>query len=100
MSTHPRSATGQRFTPFDAEGATLIEGLPGHGLVASIAVDRITEQLGLDFHAVIRSDASPQVTSFDDGLVQDTVRLYAGDDPPVMTLQSATSPSPPRPPRR
>lgn len=88
MSSDPQSATCQRFTAFDADGATLIEGLPGHGLVASIAVDRITDQLGLDYHGVIRSEAFPQVASFDEGLVQDTIRLYAGDDPPVMTLQS------------
>lgn len=88
MSTETPSATCQRFTTFDAKAPTLIEGLPGHGLVASIAVDRITDQLGLEHHGIIRSDAFPQVTSFDDGLVQDTVRIYAGGDPPVMTLKS------------
>lgn len=88
MTNDTTSASCQRFTPFDSEGATLIEGLPGHGLVASIAVDRITDQLGLDYHGVIRSDAFPQVTSFDEGVVQDTVRIYAGDDPSVMTLKS------------
>ncbi len=87
MSTNT-AATCERFTTFDASDATLIEGLPGHGLVASIAVDRISDLLGLDHHAVIRSDAFPQVASFDDGLVQDTVRIYAGDEPPIMTLQS------------
>lgn len=88
MSTESPTATCQRFTAFDAADPTLIEGLPGHGLVASIAVDRISEQLGLEHHGIIRSDAFPQVTSFEDGLVQDTVRIYAGDDPPVMTLES------------
>lgn len=88
MAADHTSATCERFTPFDADAATLIEGLPGHGLVASIAVDRITDQLGLEHHAVIRSDAFPEVASFDDGLIQDTVRIYAGDDPPVMTLKS------------
>ncbi len=67
---------------------TLIEGLPGHGLVASIAVDQITTQLGLDHYANIQSNDFPPVATFEDGLVQDLVRVYAGDDPPVMTLQS------------
>lgn len=67
---------------------TLIEGLPGHGLVASIAVDQITDQLGLDHHANIQSDDFPPVVTFDDGLVQNLVRVYAGENPPVMTLQS------------
>ena len=67
---------------------TLIEGLPGHGLVASIAVDQVTKQLGLSHHASIQSSEFPPVVTFDDGLVQDLVRVYAGEDPPVMTLQS------------
>ncbi len=67
---------------------TLIEGLSGHGLVASIAVDLITRQLGLSHHASIQSSEFPPVVTFADGLVQDLVRVYAGEDPPVMTLQS------------
>lgn len=89
MSTERPGATCQRFTPLDATNPTLIEGLPGHGLVASIAVDRITDQLDLKHHGTIRSDAFPQVASFDDGLVQDTVRIYAGNgESSVMTLKS------------
>ena len=67
---------------------TLIEGLPGHGLVASIAVEQITSQLGLSHHASIQSREFPPVVTFEDGLVQDLVRVYANDDPAVMTLQS------------
>lgn len=88
MSSEPPRASCQRLTTLDAANPTLIEGLPGHGLVASIAVDQITDQLALEHHGIIRSDAFPQVASFDDGLVQDTVRIYAGGDPPVMTLKS------------
>jgi uncharacterized protein len=82
------ATTFHRETDLEAEGPTLIEGLPGHGMVASIAVDQITEQMELEQHGVIRSEAFPPVTSFADGLVQDTVRVYAGTDPAVMTLQS------------
>jgi uncharacterized protein len=82
------ATTFHRETNLEAERPTLIEGLPGHGMVASIAVDQITEQLGLEQHGSIRSEAFPPVTSFADGLVQDTVRVYAGTDPDVMTLQS------------
>lgn len=70
------------------ERPTLIEGLPGHGLVASIAVDQITDQLGLSHHASIQSKQFPPVVTFEDGLVHDLVRVYAGEDPSVMTLQS------------
>ena len=75
-------------TELDAAEPTLIEGLPGHGLVASIAVDRIAEQLGLEQYGAIRSETLPPVASFADGLVQDTVRVYGGTDPDVLTLQS------------
>lgn len=65
---------------------TLIEGLPGHGLVASIAVDQVTKQLDLDLYGSIRSSAFPPLASFNDGRLRDPVRVYAGDG--VMTLQS------------
>lgn len=81
-------ATFHELTDVEAEESTLIEGLPGHGMVASIAVDRITEQLDLERHGTIRSDAFPPVASFSDGLVRDTVRVRTGTDPDVMTLQS------------
>ncbi|MFB6354257.1 MAG: proteasome assembly chaperone family protein [Halobacteriales archaeon] len=88
MSADEPSATFQRLTELDAERLTLVEGLPGHGLVAAIAVDQITSQLDLDHHGSVVSDAFPPVTSFTDGRVQDLVRIYAGADPPVMTLKS------------
>jgi uncharacterized protein len=66
---------------------TLIEGLPGHGLVAAIAVDQITKQLELPHYGNIISEAFPPVASFADGRVRDLVRVYAGP-PGVMTLQS------------
>lgn len=72
----------------EAESPTLIEGLPGTGMVASIAVDRITEQLGLEHYGNLHSDAFPPVATFEDGLFTDLVRVYVGKDPEVMTLQS------------
>lgn len=81
-------ATFHRQTDLEPSEPTLIEGLPGTGLVASIAVDQITNQLSLDRHGTIRSPSFPPVASFTDGRVQDTVRVYAGADPDVMTLQS------------
>ncbi|MFB6122338.1 MAG: proteasome assembly chaperone family protein [Haloferacaceae archaeon] len=70
------------------ESPTLVEGFPGLGMVASIATDRITEQLGLDGYGVIRSDDLPPVTTFENGRVHDLVRVNAGAEPSVMTLQS------------
>jgi uncharacterized protein len=77
-----------QFTAPPAEAPTLIEGLPGLGMVASIAVDQITEQLDLEQHGAIVSDDLPPGAAFADGRVRDLVRVNAGDSPPVMTLQS------------
>lgn len=86
--TGDSSATFQRLSEIEAESPTLVEGLPGHGLVASIAVDQITQQLALDYHGNIQSPEFPPVTTFKDGRVIESVRVYAGTEPPVMTLQS------------
>lgn len=88
MSQERPSVTFDRLTELIAEAPTLIEGLPGHGLVAAITVDQITRQLDLKHHGNVVSDAFPPLTSFQDGRVRDLVRVYAGDDPAVMTLQS------------
>jgi len=85
----PDSSTSfEKTTELGTESPTLIEGLPGLGLVAAIAVDQITKQLELDQHGTIVSDDFPPVAAFHDGRVRDAVRVYAGDDPAVMTLQS------------
>jgi uncharacterized protein len=78
----------ERSTDLEAAAPTLIEGLPGLGMVASIAVDQITDQLGLTQHGTIVSEELPPVASFDDGRVRDAVRVYSGASPAVMTLQS------------
>lgn len=88
MSENLHPATFDQIRDIDAKSPTLIEGLPGHGLVAAIAVDQITEQLGLRHFGNIYADDFPPVVTFTDGLVQDLVRVYASSDPPVMTLKS------------
>ena len=85
----PDSSTSfEKTTELGAKSPTLIEGLPGLGLVAAIAVDQVTNQLDLDQHGTIVSDDFPSVAAFDDGRVRDPVRVYAGENPAVMTLQS------------
>jgi len=86
--TQDSSTRFNKETELSADSPTLIEGLPGLGLVASIAVDQITKQLELEQHGTIVSDDFPPVAAFNDGRVRETVRVYAGADPAVMTLQS------------
>jgi len=81
-------ATYEPVTDRRATDATLIEGLPGTGLVAAIAVDQVTRQLDLTHHGNIVSDDFPPVLTFQDGLAHDLVRVYQGTDPDVLTLQS------------
>ncbi|QLC34053.1 proteasome assembly chaperone family protein [Halarchaeum sp. CBA1220] len=88
MTDATPNASFERLTDTPAKPTTLVEGLPGHGLVAAIAVDLVTRQLDLDHHGTVTSPAFPRVASFADGRVRDPVRVYAGDDPAVMTLQS------------
>ncbi|MHC3439280.1 proteasome assembly chaperone family protein [Natrialbaceae archaeon A-gly3] len=88
MAEDSAAASFEQLCPVDAEKPTLIEGLPGHGLVAAIAVDQITDQLELAHCGNIASEEFPPVVTFDDGLIQDLVRVYSGSDPAVMTLQS------------
>jgi len=87
----PAPATYEPLTELQATAPTLIEGLPGIGLVASIAVDQITRQLDLEHHGNITSDEFPPVVTFQHGMVRDLVRVYAGTDPDVLTLQSDLS---------
>lgn len=78
----------ERTRAIDGENPTLIEGLPGMGLVASIAVDQVRRGLDLAEVGHLRSDAFPPVASFEHGLVDEAVRVYGATDPEVMTLHS------------
>ncbi len=84
----PSSATFERLTDISADSPTLIEGLPGLGMVASIAVDQITQQLDLGYSGHIQIDDFPPVAAFRDGRVRESIRVNAGEQPDVMTLQS------------
>lgn len=79
----------ERVRDIDGENPTLIEGLPGMGLVASIAANQIRHDLGLEPLGHLRSEEFPPMASFEDGLVEETVRVYGGSDPPVLTLHSS-----------
>ena len=88
MSEDLPEATFRRVNDIAPEDTVIIEGLPGQGLVASITVDQITRQLELEHFGSISSPDFPSVVTFDDGIVQDLVRVYASGEPAVMTLQS------------
>ena len=78
----------EQVEPLELDRPTLIEGLPGHGLVASIAVDQVTDQLGLELYGTLFDETFPQVITFEEGMARDPVRVYATRDPAILTLQS------------
>ena len=82
------TVTFDRLTDLGAESPVLIEGFPGFGLVAAIAVEQITTQLGLEHHGNIVSEAFPPVLTYRDGHAHDLVRVYAYGSHGVMTLKS------------
>jgi uncharacterized protein len=79
----------ERLREIDGEDPTLIEGLPGMGLVAAITVEHVRRDLGLEEVGHLRSAGFPPVAAFEDGLVEETLRVYGTDDPALLTLQSS-----------
>jgi len=74
----------------DPTGATLIEGMPGVGLVGKIATDHIIKSRGLTEFASVRGDGVPPVTVFDEAErdVNTPIRLYIDDDEELIALRS------------
>ena len=83
----PRTDADARFerrTEITGELPTLIVGMPENGVVGSIAVNHITEQLELENKGHIVSETFPPIATFGNGRVRDLVRVYAGTDPNVV----------------
>lgn len=88
MSQESGNSGFEKVNEVSVDSPVLVEGLPGLGLVASIAATHIKNKLELDYYGNILSEDFPPVASFDDGRVQETVRVYTGRDPDIMTLHS------------
>lgn len=80
-----------KHTHLPTDGATLIEGLPGHGMVASIAVEQIIEQLDMQHAGSVESADHFPIISYENGDIQDAVRVYSHSSTPVVTLVSDTA---------
>lgn len=78
-------------TAADLDTPTLVEGLPGVGLVGKIAADFITEELGLTEYAELRSEDLPPVAVFEDGdrELKSPVRVFVDESCDLLVLQSA-----------
>ncbi len=69
---------------------TLVEGLPGLGLVGKIATDHLIEQFDMTYYAAVDCDGIPQIAIYEDGTpdLLPPVRLYADEERDLLALRS------------
>lgn len=83
-------------TSVELDAPTMVEGLPGVGLVGKIAADHLVEELGMTHHANVHCDALPKVAVYQEGdaTLHPPVRLYADRETNLLVLQSDVPISP------
>ncbi len=69
---------------------TLVEGLPGVGLVGKIATDHVVDDLDMTYYASIDCDGLPRISVYEESSreLRPPVRLYADEDRDLVALQS------------
>jgi uncharacterized protein len=69
---------------------TLIEGLPGVGLVGKIVADHLIETFDMTYYAAVRCDGLPPVAVYhgEESSLKPPVRLYADAERDVIVLNS------------
>ncbi len=75
---------------------TLVEGLPGVGLVGKIATDHLVQALEMEYYGAVHCDGLPQVAVYEQGerTLRPPVRIYADEDRDLLALQSDIPVSP------
>ncbi|WP_336338909.1 proteasome assembly chaperone family protein [Haloarcula brevis] len=78
------------------DSPTLVEGLPGVGLVGKIAADHLVDAYGMAYYASAHCEGLPEIAVYgtDDPEVRPPVRLYADADRDLLVLQSDAPVSP------
>lgn len=73
------------------DSPTLVEGLPGVGLVGKIAADHMKEELEMEEYGSVRSEGLPPVSVFEAGNreVKSPVRLFVDEAHDLLALHSA-----------
>ena len=69
---------------------TMVEGLPGVGLVGKLATDHLVEEFDMTYYASLDCEGLPQISVYeaDSRDVEPPVRLYADEDRDLLALQS------------
>ncbi|WP_276257521.1 proteasome assembly chaperone family protein [Haloglomus litoreum] len=85
-------------TDMDPSGATLVEGLPGAGLVGKIAADHLVDTFEMTYAGGIYCDGIPDVAVYhsDNSALMPPVRVYEATDRDLLVLQSDVPISPQR----
>ena len=80
----------------DLESPTLVEGLPGVGLVGKIATDHLVESFEMEYYAACYCDGLPDVAVYEEGerALGPPVRIYADQERDLLALQSDVPVSP------
>jgi len=78
------------------DSPTLIEGLPGVGLVGKIAADHLVDVYDMEYYASAHCEGLPEIAVYDtdDPQVRPPVRLYADEERDLLVLQSDAPISP------
>lgn len=74
----------------ELDSPTLVEGLPGLGLVGKIATDHIVEKCEMTYYASFDCEGLPRIAVYDEGdrRLQPPVRLYADEERDLVALKS------------
>ncbi|MFC7077530.1 proteasome assembly chaperone family protein [Haloarcula halophila] len=80
----------------DLDEPTLVEGLPGLGLVGKIAADHLVDVYDMEYYAACHCDGLPEIAVYAEGdpTVRPPVRIYADADEDLLVLQSDAPVSP------
>lgn len=80
----------------DLAEPTLVEGLPGVGLVGKIAADHLVSTFEMDYYGSVHCDGLPEVAIYrgEDSQLRPPVRLYADAERDLLVLQSDVPVSP------
>ncbi|WP_436932381.1 proteasome assembly chaperone family protein [Halosimplex halobium] len=85
-----------RRADIELDAPTLVEGLPGVGLVGKIAADHLVDALDMTHYASLHCEGLPEVAVFgeDDPTYDPPVRVYADEQRDLLALQSDVPVSP------
>jgi len=82
----------------ELDSPTLVEGLPGAGLVGRIATDHLVNELDMTYYAALHCGGLPRVAVYegDSSVLRPPVRMYADPETDLLVLQSDVPVSPKR----